>query len=339
MYGQHLDFTSMFHGRPIHVTATLEKVGKARAEDLLRKQLSFQRTLGKPLLERLKQSLRNGEYIDAIINPIFISENGKTMDAQHRLTAVAETGIAANFLIVRGLPEESFVYFDQNRTRNARDTLKVSGISNPAAVATAAKLIHELIEESNAVPRSEVLHRLVEDYPLLPDAVSKGDSMKQDTHGLPGVLSVMYFLYCTKYGETGKKFFDMLRNGSDEFNDPRWVRGGSVHSSQHPVSKLKRKLLSEWKNNSHTFGRYSRSNEAIDPRDDSLDVRYKQMCYIHLAFEAFLHNRRSLTWRANQEIISRVITLTRELVSLRHSFAPMAEEVTVEEDTRDDLPW
>mgnify|MGYP003149533806 CR=1 FL=1 len=109
MYGQHLDFTSMFHGRPIHVTATLEKVGKARAEDLLRKQLSFQRTLGKPLLERLKQSLRNGEYIDAIINPIFISENGKTMDAQHRLTAVAETGIAANFLIVRGLPEEAFV--------------------------------------------------------------------------------------------------------------------------------------------------------------------------------------------------------------------------------------
>ena len=216
-----LSWDSIVMDKSVTMSARLEQIDRIRAEELLGKQLDNQRPLYRPLVERLKQALFNDEYIDAIINPIFISEDGYIMDAQHRLTAVAETGIAANFLIVRGLPEESFVYFDQNRTRNARDTLKVSGISNPAAVATAAKLIHELIEESNAVPRSEVLHRLVEDYPLLPDAVSKGDSMKQDTHGLPGVLSVMYFLYCTKYGETGKKFFDMLRNGSDEFNDPR----------------------------------------------------------------------------------------------------------------------
>ena len=189
-----LSWDSIVMDKPVKMSARLEQIDKTRAEELLDKQLDNQRPLYKALVERLKHALVNDEYIDAIINPVFISEDGYTMDAQHRLTAVSESGIPAMFLVVRGLPKETFVYLDQSKSRDAKDALKVRGITNAQGVATAAKLIHQLIYGKNNTPRNEVVDRIVQDYPTLEDAVARSESMKEATHGQPSVVAVLYFL-------------------------------------------------------------------------------------------------------------------------------------------------
>ena len=103
--GDYLEWTDTVLGKAVKMEARLELVDKARAEELLSKQITNQRPVSKALVERLKEAMRNDEYISAIINPIFISEDGEVLDANHRLTAVHQTGIATLFLVVTGLPK------------------------------------------------------------------------------------------------------------------------------------------------------------------------------------------------------------------------------------------
>ena len=312
MREQELIWESSVLGKPVQMSARLVMIDKTRAEHLLKKQLPNQRTLSRSLVERLRQAMIHGEYIDSIVNPIFISNDGVTMDAQHRLTAVAESGIPAVFLVVKGLPKEAFVYFDQNKARSARDALKVRGIINPDMVASTAKLLHNLISENTNIPRNEVIDRIVRDHPALQDAVSKGQAMKEVTHGTPSVLAVLYFLYSAKYPEEARRFFQLLQHGSEEF----------VENPNHPVSKLRRKLLSEWKKDPVKRGSipYVLDDSNTKSPTRTVDTRYKQMCYIHTAFDAFVKERRSCTWQENISIIEEISYLAKDVVTIQHSY-------------------
>ena len=216
------------------------------------------------------------------------------------------------FLVVTGLPKETFVYFDQNRARNARDALKVRKVANAGAVASAAKLLHQIIVGHNSKPRNEVVDRMVQDYPALEDAVIEAEAMKEATHGSSSVLSVLYFLYGFVDPEACKKFFQLLQHGSEEF----------VENDRHPVARLKKKLTDLWKkenNNTSIWLNIEHNNYG-----GYYDSRFRQMCFIHTAFIAYLKDKKTVKWTekkdAQLKLIEGITHIAKDAVIIRPSY-------------------
>jgi len=296
---------SEFLGEQVEIKLVIESVNKERAQQLLAYQYEKQRKLSEALIDKLVQALNNYEYIEAMLNPIHISDTGKLMDGQHRLTALTRTGRTVQLLMAYGIPEKSFAYFDQDRPRSLRDALQTNSIPNADKVAPAAKLLYQLITGKANTPRNEVAIRLVGDYPDFQRAVAFAESMTDDTHIITSVGSVLYFLYQTHHPEECKLFFDILRLGDREiFGRPR-----------HPISALSKKLKQEWL-------RTSRARRDQDM--NNLDTRHLGMSWVHQAFMAYVAGRGTLTWEPisnTPNIISDIRALAKATIKLRHNYA------------------
>jgi hypothetical protein len=72
---------------------------------------------------------------------IKVAQDGTLLDGQHRLQAIAKSGITVKMLVVRGLETDAFKYIDTGRKRLASDVLAIEGIKNPTKMAAMAKFI------------------------------------------------------------------------------------------------------------------------------------------------------------------------------------------------------
>ena len=303
-----LNWYTTILGKPTDMTAKIEFIDKAAADDLLSRPYGKQRTLAKSLVDKLAQAMNANEFIDAIVNPIFISNTGKLLDGQHRLTALTYTNKTIPFLVVRGLPEETFVYFDQSRPRAAKDALKVRGVRNAAKVAAVTKLLYQLMEGKSSVPRNEVLDRMVEDYPAIESAVAKAESMAEATHITTSVGAVLYFVYSVEYPETYSRFFDLLQYGGEE-----------MKNSKHPVARLAKKINDEWKKSGGKGGTWwaARGTNGISV---VYDTRWRAMSFIHQAFMAYATGKHSFSWKEDQSVIDSIGKLCRNNIFIRYRY-------------------
>jgi hypothetical protein len=78
---------------------------------------------------------------------ICFDEKGVRMDGQHRLTAVALSGHAQWFLIVRGIPRANMDVVDCGRLRTVADAAAVQGIDIPREQLTAAAAIANAMDK------------------------------------------------------------------------------------------------------------------------------------------------------------------------------------------------
>ena len=298
-------------GTRADMTAAIEYIDKAKATRLLSLPYGQQRSLTKSMVEKLAQAMNANEFIDAMVNPIFISNKGRLLDGQHRLTALTHTNKTIPFLVVRGLPEKTFVYFDQNRPRAAKDALKVRGVRNADKVAIVTKLLYHLLEGKASVPRNEVLARMVADYRAIEDAVAKAESMGDTTHIITSVGATLYFMYSIEYPETYSRFFELLQYGGEE-----------MKNSKHPVTRLVKKLNEEWKKSG---GRRAQTDfwtaRGTNGSQRTYDTRYKVMSYIHRAFMAYTTGKHSFSWDTDTlSIIDSISRMCRRNIVIRHSY-------------------
>jgi hypothetical protein len=308
-----LTWNSTFLGKGVEITVTVESIDKQGAEVILANPYEQQRNLNKPLIDRMVQAMNAGEYIEAIPNPICISETGKLLDGQHRLTAVTQTNRKIQFLVAYGLPNNSFVYFDQNRPRTLIDALNTNRVSNAGKLAPATKLLYQLIAGNQNAPRNEVALRMIQDYPPLEGSVTYAESISYATHITTSVGAVLHFLYTMNYPESCSTFFDILRHGDREiFKTPR-----------HPITILAKKLNEEWKK-LKTGRRYDAvPSSATYGGHGEFESRHLLLSWIHQAFMAYQNGKRSLRWEpiGNTPIIlSEIGSMARQSVLIRHEY-------------------
>lgn len=82
-------------------------------------------------VEALAAAMRRGEWRPTH-QGIALSENGRLMDGQHRLAAIAKCGIAQHMLLVGGIPDDAFAVLDIGIKRSIADT---TGLSKKTAEA------------------------------------------------------------------------------------------------------------------------------------------------------------------------------------------------------------
>lgn len=86
------------------------------------------RPIRKKLVSQLADLIRQGKF-HSTHQGIAFYESGELADGQHRLSAIAESGIPVRMLVSRGISPEANHCIDRGIGRTARDTLGFLGIS------------------------------------------------------------------------------------------------------------------------------------------------------------------------------------------------------------------
>ena len=90
-------------------------------------------------VKKLAKAMKSGEWK---LNGEAIKFNGTTLvDGQHRLTAVIESGVAIQSIVVHNLDEDVFDTLDQGKKRTLADTFSVLGEKNCSNLASAIRVI------------------------------------------------------------------------------------------------------------------------------------------------------------------------------------------------------
>lgn len=97
------------------------------------------RNLRKADLDRYKRDMLAGNWHLAG-DPIRFGTDGSLLDGQHRLTALAETGVTLPLLVVRGVKVEAQAVMDTGRRRTASDALAIEGHEASSLLAATALL-------------------------------------------------------------------------------------------------------------------------------------------------------------------------------------------------------
>jgi len=73
---------------------------------------------------------------------VAIDWDGRLQDGQNRLTAIAQSGIAAEMMISVGMDPENFAVVDAGRKRTAAQVLRMAGVKDSNPVSSAVRLIY-----------------------------------------------------------------------------------------------------------------------------------------------------------------------------------------------------
>ena len=122
------------------ISTSIESVSPEYAKEILKGNVK-NRTLNARRVNALVAAIKRGEW-KMNGDAVRIAKSGRLLDGQHRLSAVAQSGIAVEMLILRGLDENVFNTIDTGgRARGASDILQLSGVRNANVVAATARLV------------------------------------------------------------------------------------------------------------------------------------------------------------------------------------------------------
>jgi len=200
------------------ITTQIATITKDVAQTLLR-QNANNRSVSPQNLANVKNSLLRGEWR---LNgeAIKVARDGSLLDGQHRLIAVAETGIPIETVVISGLEPEIQATMDTGKSRTLGDVLRMRGYAQShslAALATGLERmdnysLRSVVQTGNGAPVSvaQGLAR-VEREPGLADVVRRVARVKGI---LPGrIAGVLYYVFSGIDFDDAEHFFDKLQTG------------------------------------------------------------------------------------------------------------------------------
>lgn len=133
------------------------------------------RPISRSAVNRLKSILAAGEW-RYNGEAIKFSKEGKLLDGQHRLTAIAESDVSAELMVVTDLQPEAFATLDQGRKRSGGDVLHVRGVARSQHVAVACAQLYKIMRNKpiyggNSPIPAYGTDRIFARHPGLADAV------------------------------------------------------------------------------------------------------------------------------------------------------------------------
>lgn len=180
-------------------------------------------------VEEWRRKLRTGEF-QRTHQGIAIDTEGVLQDGQHRLTAIAEEGIAATMWVAVGCPPTNFEVIDIGRGRTNMDALYLAGIENERVLAPIIRTVYLYRTVDSPVNWSKVKvtpHIALEEYNKDPKEydlaaeqapiIREGCGMTRNAAG-----SGFYLMRAVNPARRVGEFMDNLITGADlRSGDPR----------------------------------------------------------------------------------------------------------------------
>lgn len=108
------------------------------AASAMLKRNSGNRPISKTVLDQYTKAILRGEW-KVNGESIKLSASGRLLDGQHRLMAVARSGIPIHTYVARDIPEDVFGTLDQGKKRQGHDLLALKGEKYTAVMAAAIR--------------------------------------------------------------------------------------------------------------------------------------------------------------------------------------------------------
>ena len=111
------------------------------AEKLLTRSYGTkQRSIRADRVARLVRAITTGQW-QVTHQAIAIDPDGVVIDGQHRLTAIAASGMDVEVMLARDVDPKTFSVLDTGATQSPADVLKISGFTNTNQLAAAARYL------------------------------------------------------------------------------------------------------------------------------------------------------------------------------------------------------
>lgn len=205
-------------------TAAFEYVTPELARKWLDSGNSRNRNLIPSAVSRIQGILERDEWLYDSTDAIGLTSDETVVNGQHRLTAIAESGIAAWILVVRGVRRQVITVIDQPAPRTFRQTLDISGdYASPQEVDTAVKWLYKMIfgferkEPTQYKPTQPQLldlllkHRKVEDST---EAAAALHAKRVTANKLSaGILTAYHYAFASVDPDLADDFYNQLANG------------------------------------------------------------------------------------------------------------------------------
>lgn len=134
-----------------NVKAQVETITPETAREYL-KFNTVNRPFNKITVDYYADQMKKGQWL---LNgeAICFADGGVLINGQHRLNAVIKAGVPIQTLVVRGVSQQSFITFDNGRSRTMADVLSLSEVPNANYVASIIKK-YLLIKQGYSVLKS-----------------------------------------------------------------------------------------------------------------------------------------------------------------------------------------
>lgn len=262
-------------------TTSVRTITPDDAKRLLENNTS-NRNLNDRTVSTIARDMKNGDWV---LNgeSIKISDTGRLIDGQHRLSACVRAGVPFQTIVISGLPESAMDTVDAGRKRTAGDVLKMHGYINNNNLAAAARAIMDYEQHglrpvrvsSNAYSNSEIL-AFIENNPDVVECTKKAVQF----HGISGGLmtqstaSLIYYMFMQVDRTAAERFFDRLQTGADldEFSPILKLRNYliALHASKtearaasYRTIVLAMKCWNKWRTNQSVVNLRFGENEQI----------------------------------------------------------------------------
>jgi hypothetical protein len=212
----------------------IETITPIIADEYLKMNLNKNRPLSEPVMERYAAEMTAGMW-KLTGDPIRFDVNYNLIDGQHRLHALIRSKKSLEFLVIRGLPIESFSLIDTGKIRNAGDVLAIDGYKHTTTLAGAIRMLEILknipdeglvniegVSKRNGVHLSnQAILDLSRSNPSLQRDVTKICCNYQTLSRLIGRAAAvaLYHLFQKKDPELTDVFFNKLNSGNNLSDD------------------------------------------------------------------------------------------------------------------------
>lgn len=112
------------------VTVSLELIGPDEAAKYLGKNVPKNRNVRPAGVDAMARHMEGGTF-PFTGSTVVIDTQGRMIDGQHRMLAILKSGKTIPMLVVTGVGEDAFPYFDINTAREVSDNLSVTGRALP----------------------------------------------------------------------------------------------------------------------------------------------------------------------------------------------------------------
>jgi len=202
------------------ISTVLMAISPHIASDMLAKNTA-NRPLNSRRASKLAEAIKRGEW-EINGDTIRISKRGVLLDGQHRLTAIKESGVTVQTLVVFNLDDDVFHTIDTGGTaRTTSDILAISGEKHYTLLASSARISYLRFITGN--PFSSVLSiqptvSQIEEFilknPLLKDSVSHISASKWIKKNIePSTAAMCHFVFTAKNKDDSIQFFDAIESG------------------------------------------------------------------------------------------------------------------------------
>lgn len=223
--------------------AELKTITPEWASKTLAEKNAGNRSMNRIHVESLAKEMKRGKWK---VNGDTICLNGtRLIDGQHRLAAVALSGVTIQSFVIEGLPSDVFDTKDVGKRRSAGDTLGVRGEQNACRLAAVLSLIDKYMtgrSDKTVTYSNTEMEELLEKYPDARESLQTSHSTK----GLitPSVLDACHYLFSRKDREMADEFVEKVLRGTGlEEGSPWYVLRERLVGNSLAKAKLSRPYM------------------------------------------------------------------------------------------------